>query len=376
MSVFDPLDGWFEKGFRVRSQKSARTAQRDRARSRSGAWPPSSTGVKFSSGAKAKNVASVIRKAPEVMVKITGSSSGMATVRHHLDYISRNGDVELINECGESIHGREAVKGLRDQLRASQVPIESNKREFLHIVFSMPVGTPERAMRESVAQFAQEEFANRRYVMAFHGDTDHSHVHVCVNTRDLDRADEPRLSPRKADLFRWRLGFADKLRENGIDAAASERRHRFNFRKPEHFVVRQIRADNPASAAYNAQRANAKAQDRVMQATLNPEKAFVGPIRPPRVPTIQAATKSELQAALRAGTRPVHPAEDRIEATKAQTLAGWSEVARNLAAAGEQEMARDLAKLMRDAEKPTTSKTQELYDLAQSQHCRDTEHEQ
>jgi hypothetical protein len=46
--------------------------------------------------------------------------------------------------------------------------------------------------------------------MAFQGNTDHTHVHVCVNTRDIDRADEPRLSPRKADLFRWRLGFADK----------------------------------------------------------------------------------------------------------------------------------------------------------------------
>jgi hypothetical protein len=227
MSVFDPLDGWFEKGFRVRSQKAA-TARRDQARSRSGSAPSSTSGVKFSAGAKAKNVASVIRKAPEVMVKITGSSSGLATVKHHLDYISRNGEVELTNECGESIHGREAVKELREQLKASQVPHDSNKREFLHVVFSMPAGTPERAMRESVAQFCQEEFANRRYVMAFHGDTDHSHVHVCVNTRDIDRADEPRLSPRKADLYRWRLGFADKLRGNGIDAAASERRHRFN----------------------------------------------------------------------------------------------------------------------------------------------------
>ena len=232
MSAFDPLDGWFEKGFRVRSQKAARTAKRDQARARSGTSPASTSGVKFSANAKAKNTASVIRKAPEVMVKITGSSSGLATVKHHLDYISRNGEVELTNESGETIHGREELKALREQMKASQVPNESNKREYLHVMFSMPPGTPEKAMREAVAQFCQEEFANRRYVAAFHDDTDHTHVHVCVGTRDIDRADEPRLSPRKADLFRWRQGFADKLRENGIDAAASERRHRFNHRKP------------------------------------------------------------------------------------------------------------------------------------------------
>lgn len=366
MSAFDPLDGWFEKGFRVRSQKAARTAKRDQARARSGTSPASTSGVKFSANAKAKNTASVIRKAPEVMVKITGSSSGLATVKHHLDYISRNGEVELTNESGETIHGREELKALREQMKASQVPNESNKREYLHVMFSMPPGTPEKAMREAVAQFCQEEFANRRYVAAFHDDTDHTHVHVCVGTRDIDRADEPRLSPRKADLFRWRQGFADKLRENGIDAAASERRHRFNHRKPEHPVVRQIRADNPKSDAYNERRAKDKALDRTMKATARPETAFVGPLRPPRVPKVHEALKSELQAALKAGARPTNPAEAKIAETKAKTLATWGQVAKNLEAAGQPDLAKSVTALMRDADKSTSSRTQELFDLAKA----------
>ncbi|MDC6409592.1 relaxase/mobilization nuclease domain-containing protein [Xylella fastidiosa subsp. multiplex] len=222
----------------------------------------------------------MIRKAPEVMVKITGSSSGLATVKHHLDYISRNGKVELTNESGETIQGRDELKALREQMKASQVPNESNKREYLHVLFSMPPGTPEKAMREAVMQFCQEEFANRRYVAALHDDTDHTHVHVCVGTWDIDRADEPRLSPRKADLFRWRQGFADKLRENGIDAAASERRHRFNHRKPENPVVRQIRADNPKSAVYNERRAKEKALERAMKATARQETGSASPPHP------------------------------------------------------------------------------------------------
>src|SRR6218665_2677389 len=103
MSAFDPLDGWFEKGFRVRSQKAARTAKRDQIRARSGTSPASTSGIQFSANAKAKNTASVIRKAPGVMVKITGSISGLATVKHPLDYISRNGAVVLSQGSNESL---------------------------------------------------------------------------------------------------------------------------------------------------------------------------------------------------------------------------------------------------------------------------------
>lgn len=365
MTAFDPLDGWFEKGFRVRAQKSARTASRDKVRARSGG-SPSWGGVKFSAGAKSKNAAAVIKRAPEVMVKITGSSSGLATVKHHIDYISRNGEVELTDESGATISGRDELKALREQMKAEQIPDNSNKREYLHVIFSMPPGTPEKAMKEAVLKFCEEEFANRRYVAAMHNDTDHTHVHVCVGTRDIDRADEPRLSPRKADLARWRQGFADKLRENGIEAAASDRRNRFQYRRPEHPAVRQIRADNPKSAVFNERRATGKAQERTMKAMQRPETAFVGPQRGPRVPKVVEAQASELKAAIAAKKRPENPHAEKIEQSRKETLATWGKVAKNLEQAGETDLAKHLANLMREGEKPVRSRAQELFDLAQA----------
>lgn len=368
MPAFDPIDAWFEKGFRVRKQKAARTAQNARRdQSRASSSPAPRGAVKFSANAKTTNIKSVIRKAPEVMVKITGSSTGLSTVKHHLEYISRNGDVELVNEAGESIQGHTEVRALREQLKAAQIPDEGSKREFLHVMFSMPKGTPEKAMRESVAEFCKEEFSNRRYVMAFHDDTDHRHVHLCVGTRDIDRADEPRLSPRKADLFRWRQGFADKLRENSIDAAASERRHRFNYRKSEHSVVRQIRADNPASPVFNEARMKEKAATRRMKAELKPDTAFAGPQRPPRAPKVYEGVKNELQAALKDGIRPANPAHEKIEASRKTALAGWAEVAKNLANSGDMELAKQLRDLMATGEKEPQSRNQELYDMATAQ---------
>lgn len=367
MAEFDSIDGWFEKGFRVRRQsaaKQAKGARRDRARSAAGGSPAKRGEVSFSPGAKASNVRAVARKAPEVMVKITGHSKGTKKAGAHLDYISRNGKVELTNEAGEVVTGARQVRAQTEILRAAQIPEEGRQREFLHVVFSMPAGTPERGVREAVAEFCQEEFANRRYFMALHDDKDHCHVHVCVGTRDIDRADEARLSPRKDDLFRWRQGFADKLREQGIDAAASERRHRFNYRKAERAEVRQIRMDNPASPVFDKQRADAREAKRAVRAAAHPEKAFVGPLRPPRIPKVYQGLADELKAALAAGERPVNPALPAQERSRKQALAAWGDLAEALDQRGDRELAGQVRSLMARGHVVPPSRTQELYDLA------------
>lgn len=363
MSAFDPIDGWFEKGFRIRQQAASKPA-REKIRSRAGGGISSTSGVKFSSKARTSNAKSVARKAPEVMVKITGKSDGLTSVKRHIDYISRNGEVELTNENGESIIGKSAIKDLRENYKASQIPETSNKREFLHVIFSMPAGTPKKEMEDAVLRFCKEEFSNRRYVAAYHDDTDHAHMHVCVNTRDIDRHDAPRLSPRKDDLARWRQGFADKLRENGIEAAASDRRHRFNFQRPEHAAIRQIRADNPESAVFNERRAKEKALSKSIKAMESPKTAFVGAPRPPRVPDITAKQIKQIRDALATGQRPVNPHADAIEASKSETLKAWRQVARNLVQDGDAATAKSVKEIIKQGEQPVSSQAQKIFDLA------------
>ncbi|MDR2924990.1 MAG: relaxase/mobilization nuclease domain-containing protein [Azoarcus sp.] len=362
--LFDPIDAWFEKGFRIRKLRQS-TIRADRIRSAGGLRPLGTNRVKFSGGAKTANARAILKRAPEVMVKITGHSNGLNTAKHHLDYISRNGEVELENERGETTKGNRAVKDLLDELKASQIPAESKRREFLHVLFSMPPGTPEREFRESVRQFCREEFETRQYVIAVHRDTDHMHAHVCVGTRDMERADEPRLSPRKADLSRWRLGFADKLRENGIDAAASERRHRFQYRRAEKAEIRQIRADNPNSPVYNKRRALKQVEERAMRTMAKPDMAFVEPRRPPRTPKVYEALADELRAALKSGQRPKNPASAAIEASRALTKRGWENVLRNLEQAGDP-LAEEGRAFLRAAERPVVSRNQALFDEAQA----------
>src|SRR3546814_6640399 len=59
-----------------------------------------SYGVATGPTARAK-LARIVRKAPEVVVKVTGRQRGGSHIKAHLDYIGRKGDVEIETRDGE-----------------------------------------------------------------------------------------------------------------------------------------------------------------------------------------------------------------------------------------------------------------------------------
>lgn len=174
-------------------------------------------------------IARTLRRVPEVMVKITnrpGGKRGMKSIQGHLRYISRNGKVALEDQEGQMVGGAAEVKDLADEWRRGGlgIPEESRHREAFNIMLSMPPGTDRLAVHRAARDFAKAEFGeNHRYVFAAHDDEAHPHVHLCVVARGYDGQ---RLNPRKADLQRWREGFAARLREHGVEANATPRRTR------------------------------------------------------------------------------------------------------------------------------------------------------
>ena len=188
--------------------------------------------------AKARDqIARTAKKTPEVMVKITnkkGAGRGMANIRNHIDYISRNGTLEIEDQNGDLMIGRNDLNHFKENWQISSgrmIPEdEGTNRDALNVVFSMAPGTPPEKVKEAVREFLQDEFAGREYVFVLHTDTLHPHVHVCIKTGRTP--DLKRLSPRRADLQRWREGFAHQLREHGIEANATPRRTRGVTRFP------------------------------------------------------------------------------------------------------------------------------------------------
>lgn len=186
--------------------------------------------------------ARVARRAPEVMVKITGRTRDGAHLKAHLDYISRNGALALEGPDGERLQGRGQVRELAHNW-AEEFALEPGRRRdasiTLSIVLSMPAGTDAVRLHDAARAFATAEFGERfPYVFALHDEGRHPHIHLTV--RRLGR-DGERLNPRKADLQAWREGFARALRDRSIEAEATPRRTRGVTRKAERISVRKMR---------------------------------------------------------------------------------------------------------------------------------------
>lgn len=219
---FDDVDEWFSSKPRLKRAKNSTGFK-------------SVTILKPSKPATPKDLISN-KRIPEVMVKISGSSKDVGRIKSHVDYISRNGNVDVIDQDGNVIKGHSEVRDLKKQWESVGIPNENGRfREAFHIVLSMPPNTDPDRMYNAVKNFANEEFSNHKFVMAQHLDEKHPHVHICVMARDIEGK---RLNPRKNDLQSWREGFAVKLKEQGIDAKATKRIQRLRYKQPEKSSVR------------------------------------------------------------------------------------------------------------------------------------------
>ncbi len=187
-------------------------------------------------------LARVVRRAPEVMVKVTGRTRDAAHLASHLSYITRNGQLPAEGRDGWEVAGRGEVTALARDWSAPEMLDSRRRRDSpfsVGLILSMPAGTDALALRDAARAFAAAEFAEEHdYLLVLHTDTAHPHVHLTVRARsDLG----PRLSPKKTDLEAWRQAFAQALRERGVEAEATPRRARGVTRKPERPALRRLR---------------------------------------------------------------------------------------------------------------------------------------
>lgn len=207
-------------------------------------------------------LARVASRAPEVMVKVTGRTRDPGHLRAHMDYICRNGALEMEDRDGALLDNRAAVRELADDwadLARADPRRRANSPVSLSLVLSMPAATDPTALRDAARAFAREVFADRfDYAFALHTDADHPHVHLEV--RALGDAGE-RLNPKKADLEAWRQTFAQALRDRGVEAEATPRRARGVTRKAERMPIRRLRERHEAGAGAPARTARAAYQE-------------------------------------------------------------------------------------------------------------------
>ena len=184
----------------------------------------------------------IVKRAPEVMVKITGRTKSIEHLKSHLEYITRNGELAGETEQGALLVGRVGLKDLQSRW-ADDAALDDRRRRdgslSVNVILSMPAGTDAAAVKDAARAFAIETFGhNHDYVFVQHLEDKHPHVHLTV--RSLGH-DGKRLNPRKADLQVWRERFAAELRLRGIAAEATPRRTRGRVRKADRGAVLALR---------------------------------------------------------------------------------------------------------------------------------------
>ena len=88
----------------------------------------------------------VVHRAPQVMVKVTGGGRGMKAIAAHFRYISKNGRLDIEDERGETMRGKDTLYELADDWRFGGTLIDDiaepgQRREAFNIMLSMPRGT-------------------------------------------------------------------------------------------------------------------------------------------------------------------------------------------------------------------------------------------
>ena len=288
------------------------------------------------SPSEVEQIARTVRRAPEVMVKVLPrGAQAVGSVRKHLDYIGRKGELELETDDGERLQGRHAGEQLVEDW---DLDLESDRRgvglasakqgsaKLVHkIMLSMPPGTPAKGALEAARNFAREEFAlKHRYALVLHTDEPHPHVHLVVKAISEQGV---RLNIKKATLRHWRSEFARNLRLLGVEANATDRAVRGETRKPK--------------------------KDGIYRPSERGESTY------------QRTQAEAVAAELLKGNTPIEPGKRKLVDTRRQVENGWRFVADVLSKDGHHNLANDVRRFVERMPPAKTEREQIAHKLQQ-----------
>jgi hypothetical protein len=291
------------------------------------------------SKAEIEHISRTVRRAPEVMIKVSGGARTLRGVESHLDYIGREGEEETETDDGQRLRERGFERAL---VRDWDLDLDADRRhteraiaagrgppKLVHnLVFSMPRGIPPDKLLKAVRVFAREKFALRhRYAMALHTDQGHPHVHIVV--RAVSEQGE-RLNIRKALLREWRRDFAAYLRDQGIEANATERAVRGQTRKSKTDGI--YRAMRRGESNYMRERVESVALELVR------------------------------------GGLATEAGSDRLRATRREVVRGWDAMAESLEREGQRELANLVRRFVDRMPTPRTDRESVAHELRQRLH--------
>ena len=162
------------------------------------------------------------KKLPQAVFKISSYSHSAGAVWDRVNYVARDGELEVEAQDGEALDQGE-LETMVDkwEARAGEGENQRARRRAMSSVVSFPAGVDQERATEAARQFFHEAFAdNHDYVFAPHTDAKQFHVHLVVEARGHDGR---QLRLNRDDIQDLRMLLAEKAREQGIELDASPR---------------------------------------------------------------------------------------------------------------------------------------------------------
>jgi hypothetical protein len=275
--------------------------------------------------AEREYVERTVRRAPEVVIKVSGGARTLGGVERHLAYLGRQGKLAMELDDGQALAG----KGFQsDVIHDWNLDLEARARyaqrsiraagkppKLVHnILFSMPPGTRPDLVLKAARKLAVHQFAlKHRYAMVLHTDEPHPHVHVVVKAMS-ERGE--RLNIKKATLRDWRREFAENLRELGVWANATER---------------AVRGEPRASKSDGIFRAAQRGQSSYMGASAN-------------------------EAILNASNGVENAGKEALISTRERVVAGWRAVSARLRSDGNHKLSWEVEQFVEQMPPPMTDR--------------------
>jgi hypothetical protein len=112
-------------------------------------------------------IEATVRRAPQVMVKVTGGGRGMTAIAAHLRYISTGGRLDIEDDRGAIERGKESLHEIEHRWRigGAQIDVVSPRREAFNVMLSMLRGTDPLTVQWAAREFARVEFAAQEISM-------------------------------------------------------------------------------------------------------------------------------------------------------------------------------------------------------------------
>jgi hypothetical protein len=287
---------------------------------------PRDSGGRFTL-AQVEHIRRTVQRAPEAVEKVLPrDSNDLKAVGKHLDYIGRNGKLELETDDGDRLSGLIGKDLLDDwdldiddvRRQATLAATKGRKpAKLVHkLVFSMPPGTSPEKVLGAVRNFAREEFwGQHRYTFVLHTDEPHPHVHLVLKAVSEQSA---RLNIKKSTLRHWRSEFARNLWLLGVEANATERAVRSETRKAK--------------------------KDGIYRASLRGDSTH-----------IRAQAEAVASELLKGNIR-VEPGKRALVETQRQVARGWRTLADTLAKDGHPDLASDVRRFVDQFGPPLTER--------------------